>query len=282
MAVFFTLGSPTFADDAAEVIAAQKKVAQENWSQLEAGELAVHETTHFLIYAPKTMDRQIKALGATLEKYNEQARKALGYEEKEEPWPGKLTVYLFPERDTFAAFVRRVEKKRLETEDISSLDVDSDQPHVAAGPSKNKKYPGIEERAAEHVASALLQKKAGNGVEVPGWLRSGFGRATTYRVAPKDAAVKKERTLAAKWTATRTTADVWGGKLDADEAPVLEASLADYLAYGPPSAKFPKFVTGFKPGENLLAKTAAQALETAGIAADTLDKRWREWAVSPR
>jgi hypothetical protein len=281
-AILISLGSPLFADDAADKVAAQKKAAQDNWGQLEAGEAAVQETAHFLIYGPKALDRQIKALGVSLEKYNDQARKALGYEEKSEPWPGKLTVYLFTERDTFAAFVRRVEKKRLETEDVSSLDVDGDQPHVAAGPSKNKKDAGLEERAAEQVAAALLQRKAGKGVEVPAWLLYGFGRATSYRIAPRDAAVKKERALAAKWSANRTAADVWGGKLDADEAPVLEASLADYLAYGPPSAKFPKFVTGFKPDENLVAKTPAQALETAKIAADTLDKRWRDWAAAQR
>jgi len=280
--ILFCLGSPVLADDAADKLAAQKKAAQDNWGQLEAGEATVQETAHFLIYGPKAMDRQIKALGVSLEKYNDLARKALGYEEKSEPWPGKLTVYLFSERDTFAAFVRRVEKKRLETEDVSSLDVDGDQPHVAAGPSKKKTDASVEERAAEQVAAALLQRKAGKGVEVPAWVLRGFGRATSYRIAPKDATVKKERAWAAKWSPNRTAADVWGGKLDSDEAPILEASLADFLAYGPPSAKFPKFVTGFKPDENLAAKTPAQALETAGIAADTLDKRWREWAASQR
>jgi hypothetical protein len=281
-AILFSLGSPLFADEAADKVAIQKKAAQDNWGQLEAGEATMQETAHFLIYGPKAMDRQIKALGVSLEKYNDQARKALGYEEKSEPWPGKLTVYLFLERDTFAAFVRRVEKKRLETEDVSSLDVDGDQPHVAAGPSKNKKDAGVEERAAEQVAAALLQRKAGKGVEVPAWLLYGFGRATSYRIAPRDAAVKKERGWAAKWTANRTTADVWGGKLDADEAPVLEASLADYLAYGPPSAKFPKFVTGFKPDENLIPKTAAQAIEAAGWTADGIEKDWKRWVVNQK
>jgi hypothetical protein len=280
--ILLFMGSAVFADEAADKLAAQKKAAQDNWGQLEAGEAAVQETAHFLIYGPKAMDRQVKALGANLEKYNEQARRALGYEEKSEPWPGKLTVYLFSERDTFAAFVRRVEKKRLETEDASSLDVDGDQPHVAAGPSKNKKDASVEERAAEQVAAALLQRKAGKGVEIPAWLLHGFGRATSYRIAPKDAAVKKERALAAKWAPNCTAADVWGGKLNADEGPILEASLADYLAYGPTSARFPKFVTGFKPDENLVAKTPAQALETAGIPADSLDKGWRAWSASQR
>ena len=94
------------------------------------------------------------------------------------------------------------------------------------------------------MAAALLQRRAGKGVEIPAWLLFGFGRATSYRIAPKDAVVKKEHVLAAKWAPNWTSADVWGGKLNADEAPILEASLADYLAYGPPSAKFPKFVTG--------------------------------------
>ena len=62
--ILFSLGSPVLADDAADKLAAQKKAAQDNWGQLEAGEAAVQETAHFLIYGPKAMDRQVKALDA--------------------------------------------------------------------------------------------------------------------------------------------------------------------------------------------------------------------------
>ena len=101
-----------FADEAADKVAAQKKAALENWEAV--GGVAAHvETAHLLVYAPKSYDKRLKDIGATLEKYYEQARKPLGYE-KESPWPGKITVYLIPDRDDFAKFVRRVEKRRVE------------------------------------------------------------------------------------------------------------------------------------------------------------------------
>ena len=48
-AILFSGGSALFADEAADKLAAQKKAAQDNWGQLEAGEATIQETAHFLI-----------------------------------------------------------------------------------------------------------------------------------------------------------------------------------------------------------------------------------------
>jgi hypothetical protein len=281
-AAFLLIGMTVRADDNADKVAAQKKAAEENWAQLEIGEAAHLETAHLLIYSPKSMEKRLKDIGATLEKHQEIARKALGYDEKTPPWPGKLTIYLFTEREPFTAFLRRVEKRRVEGDDTGSHFVDGDQPHAVAGPSRNKKDLGMEDEIAQQAAAALLQKKAGKEVILPGWLLSGFGRATTYRIIPSDAAIRKERTLAAKLSAARGPKDVWAGSLDGEEAAILGASVVDYLAYGPESSKFPKFVTGFKPDDGQDKKTAAQALEAAGLSADVVDKKWRIWVVKPK
>jgi hypothetical protein len=269
------------ADEKADKLAAQKKAAEENWAQLEAGEATHLETAHLLIYASKPMEKKLKDLGAMLEKHQEMARKALGFDDKNEPWPGKLTVYLFAERDPFAAFVRRVEKRRVEADDIGSHFADGDQPHAVAGPARNKKDLPLDDEIAEQTAAALLQKKAGKDVILPAWLLSGFGRATTYRIIPSNAAIRKERTLAAKLSAKYTAKDVWAGMLDGEEAAILNASVADFLAYGPDSAKFAKFVTGFKPTNGQEKTGAAQALEAAGLIAEKVDARWRVWVIKP-
>src|SRR5437879_6177748 len=107
-AAFFLITGTAWADETADKVAAQKKAAEENWAQLDAGESVHLETAHLLIYAPKSMEKKLKDLGATLEKHQEIARKALGYDEKTQPWPGKLTIYLFTEREVFTAFLRRV------------------------------------------------------------------------------------------------------------------------------------------------------------------------------
>jgi hypothetical protein len=281
VAALISISGQSWADEAADKVAAQKKAAEENWAQVEAGEFAHLETAHLLIYASKSLERKLKDMGATLEKHQEMARKPLGYDEKNEPWPGKLTIYLFADREPFAAFVRRVEKRRVEADDTGSHYVDTDAPHAVAGPARHKKDLPMDDEIAEQSAAALLQKKAGKDVILPSWLLSGFGRATTYRIIPTNAVIRKERTAAAKLSASKSAKDVWGETLTGDEAPILGASVADYLAYGPESSKFSKFVAGFKPDTGQDKKTAAQAFEAAGLMPDKLDAKWRVWVVKP-
>jgi hypothetical protein len=280
--LLFAVGPAAFADEAAEKLAAQKKNAEENWEALEIGPAAHAETAHLLVYAPKSFDKRIKDVGAALEKYYEQARKPLGYE-KESPWPGKLTVYLLPEREDFTKFVRRVEKRRVEAEDAGSHLADGDFPHAVGGPPRAKTDPAVESQAGEQIATAMLVKKAGTKVPLPGWLLNGFGRATGYRTRPADKAVGDERRRAAALVKKGSKAsEIWGSTLGAEDEPLLEASLADFLAYGPGQSKFAPLLEAFKPEENQEKKTTEQALEAVSLPADRLNTRWREWAANPR
>lgn len=273
------LGLPAAAADAPETaakVAAQKKKAEADWQALEAGPAATLETKHLLIYAPKALEKRLKAAGPLLEKHYELAASALGIDPKEGPWPGKLAVYLFPEREPFGAFVRRVEKQRLLPGQTTAYSAEGDEPHAAAMPSP-KAGPPLEGQAGSAVAQALLARKAGKDTPLPAWLVAGFGRATYYRAAPADKVVQAERRQARALSRTRGPADVWGGRLDAAEAEVLGGSLADFLAYGPGSPKFPAFVAGFKPEDNMQAKTAAQALDAAGLAPERVTASWKRW-----
>jgi hypothetical protein len=267
-------------DKTAEKVAAQKKAAEDNWDLVEAGPFAHQETKHLLLYVPKGMDKRLKDAGVLLEKHYDLAKKALAYD-KEEPWTGKLTVYLFAERPHFTAFVRRVEKRRVMEGDSSSFSAD-DPPHAAAGPGRGKQALPAEAEAGEQVAVAMLVRKAGLRTPLPGWLTNGFGRATRYRAAPRDKYVLDERRLATRLSAKHSAADIWGGTLEADEVDPLHGSLADFLAYGPGASKFPALVEGFKPGENMLEKTMAQAMEAAGVNADRVGKLWKAWVQNPR
>src|SRR5262245_14215255 len=82
-------------DDRTKQVAEQKKKAQAGWESLEIGDPAISETKHLLIFAPESMAKQLKATGALLEKYHEQAIKATSLDVKE-GYPGKITVYLLP------------------------------------------------------------------------------------------------------------------------------------------------------------------------------------------
>jgi hypothetical protein len=276
------LARPAFADEAADKLAAQKKTARENWEALGAGEAAFVETAHLLVYAPKSYDKHLKEIGAALEKHFEQARKPLGYE-KDAPWPGKAAVYLIPERDDFTKFVRRVEKRRVEAEDAGSHWAGDDFPHAVGGPPRAKSDPPVEGQAGEQLAAALLVKKAGAKVPLPGWLVAGFGRATAYRARPNDKAVLDERRKAAALVKKGHKAqEVWGNTLEDEDAPALGASLADFLAYGPGQSKFVALLEAFKPAENQEKKTFEQALEGISLPPDRLNMRWREWAANPK
>lgn len=261
---------------------AQRQAARENWQALDAGEPATLETAHLILLASASHEKKLKELGTLLEKQYEQARKALGLE-KEEPLPGKVAVYLLPEREKFTSLVRRLEKRRVESEDAGSHFIDGDRPHVIAGPPRAKGDPTVEGQAAEQLAQALLAKKAGAKTPLPGWLLNGFGRATSHRVAPRDRQVIEDRRRAATLVRARSARDVWSGAVETpEEAVALQASLAGYLAYEGGASKFAAFLDGFKPGENEEKRTTEQALESADIRYDNLNARWRAWAASQR
>lgn len=264
-------------DDPAARLTAQKKKAEENWQTAGGGEFAHHETSRLLLYAPREQEKQLKAVGAFLEKELDLAWAALGFEKKEE-LPGKVTVYLFAAREPFAGFVRRVEKRRLMSDDIGSFSAADDDLHAAAGPAKKGAMPP-EAIAGEQLAGLLMQRKAGKNTPLPHWLLSGFGRATWYRSAPASKAVMEEKKLASRLARARNASDVWNGTADADEMDALSGSLLDFLAYGPGASKFASFVVGFQPAENQESRTAAQAMEAAGLTADVIEKRWKQWAA---
>jgi hypothetical protein len=269
------------AQEAAEKLDAQKKAGRDNWALLDAGEAVIQETDHLLLLAPKATERRLKEIGANLEKSFSLAVKALQLNPKEDLWPGKLTVYLIPEREQFTAFVRRIEKRRLDGDESGSHFVDSEIPHAAGSPARTKNDPSLEHQAGIQVAAALMQKKAGAKVLLPEWLVFGFGRASVWRALPSDKGVANERRLLRGLISgkKRTAANVWNNMVEAEEAGVLRASLAEFLAFGPGAAKFPALVNGFKPGENQDSRTLEQALESSGLESKVIEARWGAWAL---
>jgi hypothetical protein len=284
----FAAAGPARADEAEDkakaLLAAQKKKAEANWALLEAGEPARLETDHFLIYAPKALEKTLKDAGALLESEYKTGREALSFPEKTEPWKGKLTVYLFSERPQFTGFVRRVEKRRLVSGETSSMMAADDALHVAASPPQNKWEWPVEAQAAEQVGGVLVQRRAGVGTVLPEWLVSGFGRATYYRALPKHELTLADRRLAGDLVAKKkkTAKDIWTGPLEADEAGALGGALADFFAYGPGVPHFEKLLEGFKPEENVEKKTMEQALEKTKINKDKIEPNWKSWVAAPK
>jgi len=266
------------ADEAADKAAERKMAAEAAWAAVGAGDFATLETDHVLIYVPKEWEKRLKDMGALLEKQYATAKTALGSDDKADPLPAKVTVFVLPDRDQFAAFVRRVEKRRLESDDSAIFDAADDALRVGVGPARSKGDLDPDGQAAEQLAALLLARKAGLKTALPGWLSDGFGRATFYHSVggPRTAA---DRRAASTWAAKGSAKDIWNGSIDAEKAAALQGSLADYFAYGPGAGKFPELLKGFAPEENVLKKTTGQALEAAGWTADRVEKSWKAWAA---
>lgn len=267
------------ADDTADKVAAQKQVAEAAWAAIEAGPAAHVETKHLLVYAPKEMEKRLKDVGALLEKQHDLAVAALGFEKDADVYPGKLTVHLFASREQFTAFVRRVERRRLEPEETASHAANDEFLHAAAGPPRGKTEPGAEAQAGAELTALLLRRKAGLKTELPGWLISGFGRATHLRTVAGSKATQDERKKAAALARIRGVKAIYGSMAEAEEAPILQASLADYLAYGGGSAKFPALVLAFRPAENVVRVTTEAALEAAGLGWERVEAGWKRAAA---
>ncbi len=270
------------ADDPADKSAERKKAAEAAWAAAGAGDFATVETDHLLIYGPKDWEKHLKDLGTLLEKQYAQAKSALGYDDKTDPFPAKAVVFVFDGLEQFAAFVRRVEKRRLDSDETATFNGRATTPCTwRSGRRRPRTTSGQEGEAAQQLAGMMLAKKAGTKVPLPAWLTDGFGRATYYH-AVGGAKTAADRRAAATWAAKGNVKDVWTGATDAEKAAALQGSLADYLAYGPASGKFLALLKGFQPEENGEKQTTEHALDAAGLTPERVEKSWKAWATAAR
>lgn len=262
------------------VVAKQHEKALANWKALFASETPPsQETAHFLLYGTAP-GKQLKEIGAGLERQHALAVKALDME-KAEPWPGKLAVYFWPERANYISFVRTVEKRKAGEDETACFDVDGDEPHVIAGPPLLKLDLPLDGQAGENMAAALMSKKSKIAV-IPAWVMNAFGRATVYRTTG-GASLTAEHRRAYNLVVQKkkTLKDVIAGAgLSDEENLVLRASVLEYLAYSGRSTRFVPFIKGFEPNEAMAEPTVEAALESANIPLEKLDQAWQTWVKS--
>lgn len=267
-------GKVDFAKQKAAVMAILKKA--------DLPKVNIVETEHFFI-ATSLPEEKAKALGVVVEKVVPVARKALQFEEKEEPWRGKLTLFVLPETREFKTFIRSVVMK--DPEGVY-MDLRAEDPFVADSVDVPPKATDAEQYSvvAATVATAFL-KARGSTASLPGWLQDGFGRVTAMRA---------EGTNSTRYTKYRTAAramagigkgakavpigEVWG-ETKTPNTDVMATSVVEYMAYGPGSMNFVKLIFAFRPNENGDSPATAQALEAAGWKdVAVLEKAWQKWA----
>lgn len=271
------------AQDTAKKPEATKEIAKSIWDKLNAGPFSVFESNKIILMVPKTAESKAKDITSNLEKYYDNAAKSVGYKEDNAPWHGKLMVFIIPEREQFVAFVRRVEKRSPNSDDHGSFGFLEGVPYMASGPTKPKDFSSSELQAYKEIGGALLRSKAGEKTPLPDWVVDGFGRAVHWRVqGGNNKSVqndrKKVQIIARK---VSSVGDIWNGS-DADATPLLQASVMEFIAFGPQSSKLADFLKGFVPEENGDAKSAEQALDSSGIVAKNLLGAWKVWVLSSK
>ncbi len=268
------------------LVAQAKTTAVANLKKANVDKPTVVETDNFLIVGSLS-EEKAKALGAVLEKTTALARKTLKYEEKETSWKGKLTVYFVPDNGEFKALMRRAFQQPPEG---VHADLRAEPPFIVdpADATGKPTDADLYANTAARVAGEHLKAKGTGAQNVPDWLRDGFGRATALRA--EGTTSKRYQTyrtqaraaLAGKGGTPPALKDVWGeAKTPGGDA--LATAFAEYLAYGPGAAKFPMFIDGLKPSENVAAPTVPQGLDAAGWKEKdlpALEAAWKKWVAA--
>ena len=263
-----------------ELVKQAREAAVANLKKANIDKPTAVETDGFLIVG-SLPEEKAKALGEVLEKTTKLARKALKYDDKETAWKGKLTVYYLPDNAEFKALMRRAFQQPPEGV-YANLRA---EPPLLVDPADAPGKPSdadLYTNTAARIAGEHLKAKGTGAQNVPDWLRDGFGRATALRAegttSKRYLAYRAQARTAAGKVALK---DVWGeSKLPGGDA--LATAFAEYLAYGPGAVKFPMFLDGLKPTENVAEPTIPQGLDAAGWKEKDLpmlEAAWKKWVA---
>jgi hypothetical protein len=263
-----------------EKAAKAKASAIANLKKVKIDKPTIVETDNFIV-AGSLSEERAKALAAVLEKVLPAARKAAKFDEKDLAWKGTLVVYFLPDSEEFKSFMRRVLQVPPEG---TYIDLRS-EPALVVDPGDLPGKPtdaDLFAAVAARIAGEHLRAKGTGTQVIPEWLRDGFGRVTVMKAtgSPKYAAYKtaaKNALFNAKLAKPPSIADVGTGeKSAAGEA--LANSLAEFLAYGPKSADFGKFLDGLRPSEAVASPTIQQGFEALGWKDQAMaDAAWKRW-----
>lgn len=255
-----------------EIVAEQRKQAEEQWNKLLAGKLAVkQETEHFLLFGSGD-EKELGEIGKAAEKAFPQIKKTAQVGAKDDLWPGKLVMHVFAERSQHRTFVGSVEKRTLEKSESATYTNAKDMSWVTVGPpSTARRYPAEIEVVQQLAAATLTRKKSGRLQE---WFVAGFARSTAWRYAPSQFGEERREAARLVLQGKKTAKEIWSGGLSEQEGRVLAASFVDYLANGPGVKHFPALLDAL--GE----KTPFEdALKNAKLNPDLVDRNWRVWAA---
>lgn len=263
----------------------QKKAAVDGLKRAEISKGNVVETDT-VIMVGMLPEARLKTIGESLNKVAKLSRKALQFDEKDEPWKGKLTVVYLPERAYFTQYMRLVAGAKPESN--WHINIRSDEPTIVSGAELDAKATDAEIAAelGPLVAGAWLQAKVGPSARVPGWVRLGAGKVIAYRAEGTSGkrfttykSQARSAVLGGGGKVGAPIADIWTS--DRADGVLLATSLMDYLTFGPGNANLGKFLSALRPDDNDRDPDIAKVIEDAGwkTPAD-LEAAWKKWVTA--
>ena len=284
------LARPTAAQDDKPVDPnIKQKTAVE--ANLKAGKvtMTVAESAELRLVTPYTIDKTEK-MTAEAQKAYTAAAKALGYEGKDDPIPGKLTIYVFTDAKVYKVFLLQALKRAPRGRSTDERELKGDLPYIVlnAGSSDKPTEAAVTAQVVRAAAAAVLTFKAGmtDGSSLPTWLEAGFAENAVLRAegnATKLAAFKlKLKNLAIKSRGTALQLKfVWGDGVTATpEAELAANGFVDYLVYGPGADKFSTILTALKPAEGNDEPSVPKAFAAADWKLEDAEASWRKWVLT--
>lgn len=256
--------------------------AKEIWSTVSKTPYALAANDHLAIVTPKTQEKKASEYLATAEKYRQAAARAAGYA-SDAPWAAPLVVLVLPGKDEFGTYVRRVQKRMLETGETSSWSIDDGQLHAGLFLRGGKNMAPSDAQVGELVAACVAARRIGEKNPSPDWIADGFGRATSHKLSLPThrqflVSDKKRANNACRSLSSAPWADSAGG----DDGAAARDSLMYLIAYGTFAEKFPNFLNSFRPDENQEKVEVEAAMTKAGITPNSTWTSWKSWAAGWR
>lgn len=289
--VMASAGSPLLGQTRDELASKQLKAAQDNLKLIDIEKPVVVSTTDLIIISSITPQRT-NAYATLAQKVYTAASTALKYGPMAPPWPGKLTVYLFGERDQYASFSRKVLQQRPGVRDAYKLMLKEKNPAILAIVANDpaKREAELIREPALAVGLGLLQQIVDTptqSTELPDWITLGFRNVIQYKVEPGTASAayrKQLKALVAKSVRNPkppSAWDVWAAQPPKDYE-VLATGLTEYLLTGLADDQFNKFLRGFKGSEEQPNPNAETALGLISLDKEKLDTAWKAWIAKLR
>lgn len=171
-----------------ELIQRRKDRATELWRAALGKDQAAEFAGNNALVIGNVVESRLKEIGDWCDEDARLLKKLFGIKD-EQIWRGKLTVFVFKDRFSYAEFVQTNEKAELPSEIRGHARVNStqDEAYVCLqdlGVAARDDSPGTRAQVLGLLTEALLQRSAN---KVPDWTARGFGLALAARHDPKNA-----------------------------------------------------------------------------------------------